>query len=231
MYLDLDLDLNLDSENVSASRSRSPFDNTIKVSDLSTSKLLNTLEGHSINVTSSYLKRAYYDNFPSLVQEYVERNGDIDSIREDFKIALLWLKEMVTANDNVSGSWDETIKVWDLNTGTLLNTLKGYSDVSSVAISSDNSKIVSGSDDKTIKVWDLNTGTLLNTLKGYSGDVSSVAISSDNSKIVSGSDDKTIKVWDLNTGTLAKHFRRSYFCCQLRRHIFRQQQNCMWILG
>jgi hypothetical protein len=33
------------------------------------------------------LKRAYYDNFPSLVQEYVERNDDIDSIREDFEIA------------------------------------------------------------------------------------------------------------------------------------------------
>ena len=33
------------------------------------------------------LKRAYFDNFPSLVQEYVERNNDIDSIREDFEIS------------------------------------------------------------------------------------------------------------------------------------------------
>jgi hypothetical protein len=36
------------------------------------------------------LKRAYYDDFPSLVQEYLERNDDIDSIREDFEIVLLW---------------------------------------------------------------------------------------------------------------------------------------------
>jgi hypothetical protein len=48
------------------------------------------------------LKRAYYDNFPSLVQEYLERNYDIDSIRVDFKIALLWSKQLVTAKDSDS---------------------------------------------------------------------------------------------------------------------------------
>jgi hypothetical protein len=48
------------------------------------------------------LKRAYYDNFPSLVQEYVERNNDIDSIREDFDMALLWSKELLTARDSDS---------------------------------------------------------------------------------------------------------------------------------
>jgi WD40 repeat protein len=82
--------------------------------------------------------------------------------------------------------------VWDLNTGKLLNTLKDHSrPVSSVAITSDNSKIVSGSDDGTIKILDLNKGKLLNTLEVHSDYVSS--ITSDNSKIVSGSSDKTMK--------------------------------------
>jgi WD40 repeat protein len=53
----------------------------------------------------------------------------------------------------VSGSIDRTTKVWDLNTGKLLNTLEGHSSsVNSVAITSDNSKIVSGSYDKTIRI-------------------------------------------------------------------------------
>ena len=45
------------------------------------------------------------------------------------------------------------------NKEALIMTLEGHTaDVSSVAISSDNSKIVSGSDDKTIKVWNLDKG-------------------------------------------------------------------------
>lgn len=42
------------------------------------------------------LKRAHYDNFPYLVQEYVERNNDVDSIREDLGTALVWSKELTS---------------------------------------------------------------------------------------------------------------------------------------
>ena len=62
----------------------------------------------------------------------------------------------VAISDNyyVSGSWDNTIKVWNLATGELERTLTGHSSsVSSVAVSGD--KIVSGSRDNTIKMWQL----------------------------------------------------------------------------
>ena len=91
------------------------------------------------------------------------------------------------------------IKIWDMNTGKLLNTLVGHSNpVTSVAVTSDNRKVVSGAWDNMIKIWDMNTGKLLNTLVGHSNPVNSVAVTSDNSKIVSGSGDKTIKVWDFS---------------------------------
>jgi eukaryotic-like serine/threonine-protein kinase len=54
-------------------------------------------------------------------------------------------------------------------------TLHGHTDrVSSVAFSSDGTRIVTGSDDQTAKVWDARTGLLLLELKGHSNRVSSV---------------------------------------------------------
>ncbi|KAM7209924.1 hypothetical protein V8F06_014694, partial [Rhypophila decipiens] len=101
-----------------------------------------------------------------------------------------------------SGSWDQTIKIWDAVTGTCTQTLAGHSsDVCSVAFSPDSKLVVSGSDDKTVKIWDAVTGTCTQTLAGHSGYVCSVAFSPDSKLVVSGSWDQTIKIWDAVTGT------------------------------
>jgi WD40 repeat protein len=75
-----------------------------------------------------------------------------------------------------SGSYDNTIKLWDARTGSVLQTLEGHSDwVRSVAFSHDSQMLASGSNDKTIKLWDAKTGWELQTLKGHSRSVQSVA--------------------------------------------------------
>jgi WD40 repeat protein len=54
----------------------------------------------------------------------------------------------------VSGSFDQTVKVWDAQRGQELLTLKGHTGhVTSVAFSPDGQRIVSGSADSTVKVW------------------------------------------------------------------------------
>ncbi|MBW4606442.1 MAG: AAA-like domain-containing protein [Hassallia sp. WJT32-NPBG1] len=104
-----------------------------------------------------------------------------------------------------SGSWDRTIKIWDISTGKLIRTLTGHSQVvSSVAFSSDGKTVASGSWDKTIKIWDISIGKLIRTLKGHSSYVNSVAFSSDGKTIAFGSRDKTIKIWDISTGKLIR---------------------------
>lgn len=53
-----------------------------------------------------------------------------------------------------SGSKDKTIRVWDLYTGELLQTLIGHgASVSSITMSSDGQILASGSEDKTVRVW------------------------------------------------------------------------------
>ena len=123
---------------------------------------------------------------------------------------------------------DDTIKIWNLATGTLLRTLKGhhhwvyavaYAPSAGYANSPDGQTLVSGSLDSAIKIWDLATGTLRRPdIDNYHG-VNSVAYapsagyanSPDGQTIVSGSDDGTIKIWYLNTGilksTLTGHYR------------------------
>jgi hypothetical protein len=55
----------------------------------------------------------------------------------------------------VSGSWDNSIKIWDLSSSSLLSSLAGHlREITSVAFSPDGSKIVSGSVDNSIKIWD-----------------------------------------------------------------------------
>ena len=103
----------------------------------------------------------------------------------------------------VSGSKDETVRLWDTATGTALQTLEGHSGwVTSVVFSPDARSVASGSDDETVRLWDTATGAPLQTLKGHSGAVSSVAFSSDGRSVVSGSDDHTVRLWDAATGAL-----------------------------
>jgi len=68
----------------------------------------------------------------------------------------------------VTGSWDDTAKVWDAASGKVLLTLKGHIDwVRSVAFSPDGRRIATGSDDRTAKVWDAASGSEMLTLKGH----------------------------------------------------------------
>ena len=88
----------------------------------------------------------------------------------------------------VSGSFDNTIRLWDAATGQQIGSpLNCHTyKVESVAFSPDGSKIVSGSWDKTVRLCDASSGQQIGSpLKGHCQYVNSVAFSPDGSKIVS----------------------------------------------
>jgi WD40 repeat protein len=78
--------------------------------------------------------------------------------------------------------------------------------VTSLAISSDGTRVAFGTADNTVRVWDARTGKELLALKGHADMVSCLAISNDGNRIVSGSADKTLRVWDAQTGTILLTF-------------------------
>jgi len=103
----------------------------------------------------------------------------------------------------LSGSWDGTLRLWDLNTGLTTRRFVGHTkDVLSVAFSADNRQIVSGSRDKTINLWN-TLGQLKFTIseQGHKEWVSCVRFSPNLSTplIVSAGWDKIVKVWNLTT--------------------------------
>ena len=102
-----------------------------------------------------------------------------------------------------SGSYDDTIKIWDTSTWKPLLTLEGHrGSAVSVTFSPDGQWLASSSDENTFKIWNPNTGKLLRTLEDHKDWVRSVMFSPNGEWLASGSDDNTIKIWDPNTGDL-----------------------------
>jgi guanine nucleotide-binding protein subunit beta-2-like 1 protein len=101
----------------------------------------------------------------------------------------------------LSGSWDGTLRLWDLNTGTTTRAFYGHTkDVLSVAFSADNRQIVSGSRDKSINLWNtLGQRKFQITEEGHREWVSCVRFSPNLATplIVSAGWDKMVKVWNL----------------------------------
>ncbi|KAF8834773.1 WD40 repeat-like protein [Paxillus ammoniavirescens] len=102
----------------------------------------------------------------------------------------------------VSGSEDETLRIWDRKTGAP-QVLSGHTGVVwDVDVSQDGKMVVSGSGDKTVRTWNGESGETMHLFEGHEEDVRSVKFSPDSSTVVSGSEDKTVRVWSIETGEL-----------------------------
>jgi len=100
-------------------------------------------------------------------------------------------------NRIVSGSFDESVRVWDALMAVELSSLNGHTDqVNSVAFSPDGTCIVSGSFDQSVQVWDVLTGVGLANLKGHADEVNTV-FSPDGNCIASGLDNTSTPAWNI----------------------------------
>ncbi|SGZ51504.1 CIC11C00000001926 [Sungouiella intermedia] len=100
----------------------------------------------------------------------------------------------------VSGSYDTTVRVWDLlEGGRCKHVLEGHSDkIYSTALNFEKRRCYSGSMDLSINVWDFEKGKLLFSLEGHNSLVGLLELS--DGYLVSAAADATLRVWDPVTG-------------------------------
>ena len=148
--------------------------------------------------------------------------GDISQKLNSNQI-LIWHKNEPSPSSNsqwiASGSRDETIKIWNVNTGACDKTLKvnGIGWIRVLLVLPEIKVLISSSEDCSIQLIHIETGICLQTLIGHYDFVESIIFNkSTKNKIASSSEDETIKIWDINTGiclhTLLPHSSDKTLC-------------------
>lgn len=108
----------------------------------------------------------------------------------------------------VSGSYDNSVRVWKISTGDTTYQLRGHAQkVYSVVLDHKRRRCISGSMDNTVKIWSLETGVCLHTLEGHTSLVGLLDLKND--RLVSAAADSTLRIWDPENGqcknTLTAH--------------------------
>ncbi|ETO12237.1 WD-40 repeat protein [Reticulomyxa filosa] len=115
-----------------------------------------------------------------------------------------------------SGSFDKTIRIWDIETTKQLILFKGHDDyVWSVKYGSNKlenigaNTILSGSEDKSVRLWDIRSGKLIQVFNGHTDyvnaveyspfEVNNIEVNCYSNVICSGSNDNTIRFWDIRS--------------------------------
>ena len=93
----------------------------------------------------------------------------------------------------ITGSYDSTAKVWDVESGQELRTLRGHT--SGIrCLQFDDTKLMTGSLDGTLRLWDWKTGQCRRVFRAHNEGIITLHFSG--RYVASGSQDKTIRVWD-----------------------------------
>jgi WD40 repeat protein/serine/threonine protein kinase len=120
-----------------------------------------------------------------------------------------WIWDLALSPDGtraMSASSDNTLILWNVETGELIHQFTGHtSRVRCVAFSPDGTKAISGSEDMNLIQWDVDEtsdtfGEAIRTLTGHTNVVNAVAYSQSGFTVLSGSQDGSAILWNVNAG-------------------------------
>jgi len=106
----------------------------------------------------------------------------------------------------LTGSDDQTARLWDIVTAKEIRCFEGHSaTVQSVAISVDGRTVLTGSSDATARLWITATGAEICCFE-HPASVTSAVFSPNSKQILTGSQDGKARLWDAETGHLLRNF-------------------------
>ncbi|OMJ93193.1 hypothetical protein SteCoe_3890 [Stentor coeruleus] len=106
---------------------------------------------------------------------------------------------VIVTNDSslvISGSADDFIRIWDINTKDLISELEDSYPMS-LGVTKNNKILIEGSTSGNLIFWNLETFTRDFELVTNCSTIQSLVLSSDNKMILTGSDCGNVKLWDL----------------------------------
>lgn len=174
------------------------WDDTIKIWDLNEGVLLEEPKERK----SKKSKRKEAEEEPKVSTRLtVEARSTLNGHMQCVSV-LKWM----STEKLVSGSWDHSLRFWDVESGVCLQHFDGNKVILSLDHSRTNGLILTGHADKTVRTWDprvsVQTTTLTTAYVSHSGWVCAVAFHPSNDHIfISGSFDSNIKIWDIRSTT------------------------------
>jgi WD40 repeat protein len=180
-------------------------DNTARVWDAESGRLVAALTGHGFGVVSA----AYSPDGRRIVTASVDQTARVWESESGRLVAKLtghgasvfYAAYSPDGRRIVTASYDKTVWLWDADSGNLLVRITGHGkNVNSVTYSPDGRRIVTASEDNTARVWDAESGLLVVPLNGHGSSTVSATYSPDGRRIVTASRDNTARVWDAESG-------------------------------
>ncbi|BBM86722.1 serine/threonine-protein kinase [Candidatus Uabimicrobium amorphum] len=108
-----------------------------------------------------------------------------------------------------SGAEDNTLRMWDVQTGKQLRIFDGHSQGVTAVLFIDDKHLISASRDKTIRIWDIQEKQATGVLEGHSAEVTGLAY--ENNRLVSTDKNKSIRIWNLQQKKLIRVFEQHEF--------------------
>jgi WD40 repeat protein/DNA polymerase III delta prime subunit len=180
----------------------------IVVSEINTGHVLTSFnhEGARIRALefspNSQLLASGSDN--GTVRLWDVRKSQLQKVMTTGSKAWLWSIAFSPDGSKIIGACeDRSLHIWQVDSGRLLRTLRGYTNVPvRLAFSPDCTLLASGHQDSNVYLWNYKEGTVAGVLDGknsHSSTVISIDFDShEGNLLVSGSKDCTVKVWDIS---------------------------------